>query len=421
MNFSTIDSQFTATDKDKKKNIVIVILAFLLALAPFLGAVSPRVLVAIPPIFAILFYWGHCFLLGARPVLNRNLILVFIALLLLPTLSVLWAIDADIALDRIWKNILTIFPAAVFLSVLQGPLGEKILPVFCKILPLTLLAGLLITAVNLNGEGIIYSAFRGFELDSGFNLSVFNRSVVVTTLCFFCGVYALKHSGFSQIKKTMIGACLLILLLDVFYLTHSQSAHLAFALAFFPFLFFPVRSRLAWVILWLILSALLMGAPWLAQYLFDAYPRSFSELDWFKNSYALERLEIWDFVSRYALGNPLYGFGIEATKAVKAFDTQKIYVHVATILHPHNFALQLWIEFGIIGILACAGFFATLFKAMYEMKPAHARLSLALFIGVLSVSATGYGLWQGWWLGLMILMAAYVVVFSHHNDQNLLS
>ena len=57
--------------------------------------------------------------------------------------------------------------------------------------------------------------------------------------------------------------------------------------------------------------------------------------------YAGARMEIWDYVSRYALQNPLYGFGVEATRQVPSFGSTESYQEGQTILHPHNFVLQL--------------------------------------------------------------------------------
>src|SRR5436190_23671517 len=90
--------------------------------------------------------------------------------------------------------------------------------------------------------------------------------------------------------------------------------------------------------------------------MFRILPPWIDHVPWlgYGQAFANNRLEIWDFVSRYALRHPLHGFGIEATRAVEAFDSQQIYQKKATILHPHNFAIQMWIEFGLIGGLLAA-------------------------------------------------------------------
>ena len=134
--------------------------------------------------------------------------------------------------------------------------------------------------------------------------------------------------------------------------------------------------------------------------------------EWFQNSYSANRLEIWDFVARYALENPLYGFGIEATKAVEDFDTRMLYHEDTTVLHPHNFALQFWIEFGVIGALFISAVIYYLFQIASYLKAPAGKLALASILAYMSVAATGYGFWQGWYMGLMIVMAAYCVILN---------
>ncbi len=121
-------------------------------------------------------------------------------------------------------------------------------------------------------------------------------------------------------------------------------------------------------------------------------------------------MEIWDFVARRALENPLYGFGVEATKAMKDFDTARIYHPTTQILHPHNFALQIWIEFGVIGALLASGFFTWLCVSISKLNIAEARQCLPALMACITLAAVTYGLWQGWWLGSFILLAVFCVL-----------
>jgi O-antigen ligase len=119
------------------------------------------------------------------------------------------------------------------------------------------------------------------------------------------------------------------------------------------------------------------------------------------------RLEIWDFISRRALQSPFIGHGTEATKSI-TFDTAQLYQPGKTILHPHNFALQLWIEFGAFGAALGAAFLGDILSRIYKFDLPLRRFSLALLMASLSVASTGYGLWQGWWLGVFCLLIAFI-------------
>ncbi len=387
-------------------------LAFLLCLMPVLGALAPRLLAGLPAILGIAFFLAHRVMEGNWPHISRTHLLAFAFVLLLPFASVLWSIDPGFALDRSFKIALTILPGLLLLAALNTPWADQIIPCFFRFLPLALIAGLAITVINLSCWGAIQVALDGFERDPDFNLSNFNRASSVLTISLFAGLYALQRASYSDKSRRNIFAALLLLMGALLCLTDSQSAHLAFAAAILPFLFFPVQSKAAWTALWGIIFVLLLGAPFLAQVMFDLYPRELSNLDWFKYSYALERLEIWDFVSRYALQSPLYGYGIEATRMIENFDSETLYFPEAKVLHPHNFALQFWIEFGVIGVMVCAGFFGFIFRQLHRMETQAARTTLAMFFAILSIAATGYGLWQGWWLGVMLMAAIYSVIFS---------
>ena len=112
------------------------------------------------------------------------------------------------------------------------------------------------------------------------------------------------------------------------------------------------------------------------------------------------RLHIWSFVERLILTHPITGWGLDASRAWPG----------DIPLHPHNGALQLWLELGAVGVALTALFLAWLFSriAVLEQQErgaaaaAAASLSAYLIIGALS-----FGVWQEWWLALAaVAMAA---------------
>ncbi|MEZ5918889.1 MAG: O-antigen ligase family protein [Alphaproteobacteria bacterium] len=111
-----------------------------------------------------------------------------------------------------------------------------------------------------------------------------------------------------------------------------------------------------------------------------------------------------------ALEQPLHGFGIEATRALTDFDTRQLYSPTKGVLHPHNFTLQLWIEFGLPGVLLAGAFIGFILRKIGTLPGHAARVALATFIATLCVASTGYGLWQGWWLGSFAALAAFTVI-----------
>jgi O-antigen ligase len=192
--------------------------------------------------------------------------------------------------------------------------------------------------------------------------------------------------------------------------TQSQSAQLAVLGGVAAFLFFPYRVKSAWTVLAVLITGVMLVLPFVAQAAFQHLAFALHDMSWFSKGYAADRLEIWDYVSRRALERPLYGFGIEATRAITDFDTQQLYSPTKGVLHPHNFTLQLWIEFGLPGVLLAGGFIGFILNGIGTLPRSVARVALATFIAALCVASTGYGLWQGWWLGSFAALAAFAVI-----------
>jgi O-antigen ligase len=136
---------------------------------------------------------------------------------------------------------------------------------------------------------------------------------------------------------------------------------------------------------------------------------------WLSSGYAAPRMEIWDMVARKALEQPFFGFGLDATRDIPHFETQNLYNPMDHVLHPHNFVLQIWIEFGALGVALISAFFAVVLKTISEQPESHQRWLLSLFMAMTAVAATSYGLWQAWWLGLMMTLALLCVVMTREK------
>jgi O-antigen ligase len=116
------------------------------------------------------------------------------------------------------------------------------------------------------------------------------------------------------------------------------------------------------------------------------------------------RLNIWTFATQTFLDNPVRGLGLDSSRAFP--DLIK--------LHPHNGALQIWFELGVIGAALGAAFWGLLFRRMairaYDERlfPAVCAATATVY---LTIGALSFGLWQEWWICLGALaMAACVLV-----------
>jgi O-antigen ligase len=148
---------------------------------------------------------------------------------------------------------------------------------------------------------------------------------------------------------------------------------------------------------------------------------------------AVHRLVIWDFAAARIAEKPITGWGLEASRAIPGgrarpdaatldrlnirAPAQRDFLampHVQVMpLHPHNGALQLWLELGGIGALIGAALILALgVAASRSAAPAVGAgiLASAAVTGMLS-----FGLWQAWWVASLLLAMVALALVPRRN------
>jgi O-antigen ligase len=126
------------------------------------------------------------------------------------------------------------------------------------------------------------------------------------------------------------------------------------------------------------------------------------------------RLLIWSFAGDRIAERPLGGWGLDASRAIPGGDDPIRPGETWMPLHPHNAALQVWLELGAPGAALFALVAALVWGALgrVEWPPlfaAAAGASLATaFIGCFGT----YGIWQEWWLGTLSFSLFLVLVMA---------
>jgi O-antigen ligase len=109
-----------------------------------------------------------------------------------------------------------------------------------------------------------------------------------------------------------------------------------------------------------------------------------------------ERMGYWTFATARIAEHPLRGWGLDASRTFGA----------AIGLHPHNGAIQTWLELGVLGATLMALAWALAFRRLADdarsLVTAAAAASAAVYLFFGSVS---FGVWQEWWLALGALVA----------------
>jgi O-antigen ligase len=122
------------------------------------------------------------------------------------------------------------------------------------------------------------------------------------------------------------------------------------------------------------------------------------------------RVSIWRFASALIAHRPLLGYGLDASRAFGD----------AIPMHPHDAAIQLWLETGVLGALLGALFWGWLFFRIQRVgreDPVWAAMACATAAAYLLISAISFGVWQEWWLGLgAIAIACCAMVLQTRRE-----
>jgi O-antigen ligase len=135
--------------------------------------------------------------------------------------------------------------------------------------------------------------------------------------------------------------------------------------------------------------------------------------DSFKIS-AGHRLLIWCFAGDRIAERPVTGWGLDASRAIPGGDDPIRPRETWMPLHPHNAALQVWLELGAPGTALFALLAALVWGALARVEwpplfaaAAGASLTMA-FVGGFAT----YGIWQEWWLGTLSFSLFLVLVMA---------
>ena len=126
------------------------------------------------------------------------------------------------------------------------------------------------------------------------------------------------------------------------------------------------------------------------------------------------RLLIWRFAGDRIAEHPLIGWGLDSSRMVPGGKEQARQWQDLMPLHPHNAALQLWLELGLPG----AALFALLVSLLWwrladaAWPPLYTAAAGGGLTAALVILFEAYGVWQEWWLGALALMLFLVLVMG---------
>jgi len=267
----------------------------------------------------------------------------------------------------------------------------------------------------LTGAFILACFMMVFELRSGLVLRhslgmrsdsfIFNRPVL-TLLVLVPPLAAWFVGGVRHGWAFSIG--LVLLLSGTALLSDSGAAVLGLIMAGLACAMAWFAPRWAWRLAGVAFAVAMIVAPAIGPISSNLISPSLH--DAIAGGHSRERVEVWNSFGAAVREQPLLGagFGVsprmgETSVARKVPEGEQ---KMLAIGHPHNVALQIWVELGVVGVALALAVIFLLLRAVTRQSDLAGAFSLTLIGAAATVALVGHGAWQGWWaasLGAAIL------------------
>jgi exopolysaccharide production protein ExoQ len=131
----------------------------------------------------------------------------------------------------------------------------------------------------------------------------------------------------------------------------------------------------------------------------------------------LHRIEIWHYASNLVFEKPLFGWGLDSSRSLaeKVIVERGGYEFPVLPIHPHNAFLQVWLELGLVGVCFGIAIGLTVLRGIGQLPRQSQPVALAAFAGSMAMIAVAYGVWQVWWIGVLILSLLMIHVLARQH------
>jgi hypothetical protein len=239
-----------------------------------------------------------------------------------------------------------------------------------------------------------------------------NRCILGLTLLFWPMVLVCLRLGETPARRALLLAGLVPVVAAIFRSSHGTSkiAFLGAALLFALFWYWPRLAKGTAAIYWLV--ATLLFAPIAS----IAYAKEMHLSRWLPQS-GQHRIVIWGYTAEQIPNAPLFGVGINTTRAMgETTDYDRLEpvpgtgFKRSTNLHAHSGYLQTWYEAGAVGVafLLTLGLFVlrSFDRAPEAVQPFYYATFLACALG----GASSFNLWQPWFMASFGFAAVFATL-----------
>jgi len=217
----------------------------------------------------------------------------------------------------------------------------------------------------------------------------------------------------------VIGGLILLIAGWVAFSFETEVNAAAFVLASLAAMLAYIWPRTVISVLFGALAGAFIVLPLIMPGLISALPDSFREalpLSW------LWRLEIWSFAGELVQEKLWFGYGLDASRVLNGEMNLAGYNIERLPHHPHNAALQVWLETGLVGSLLLA-YTLVAIGGRIAMSSRLSKLQAVSIVWVLMIYVSliffSYGVWQEWHQAAVALAATAVLFLGaksrHHG------
>lgn len=324
--------------------------------------------------------------------------LAFAAVLpLWAALSALWALDGFAALATAGKLAAVLFAGLLLATQSAALSSETLVRAGRAFLAGFALAALYLLIETAGGEPVHRWVLEIQGRAAEFERTVTNRAVSLLFLMSWPAALILWHRRGSLVATLPPFIAMLVVALGV-----SRSAGMAIAAASLFALFAALPGRMGSRLLAAAMAAAILLTPLLPGTL--PSPARLEQAVPERLYSAVHRLYIWEFAAERIAERPFAGWGMDAARRLPGGDQKLPQGGHRMNMHPHNAAVQTWLELGAPGaawwFALCAGLLL-----LAGSGPPVARLCLtALVGGSLAIAHLSFGIWQTWWMSALVLL-----------------
>ena len=265
------------------------------------------------------------------------------------------------------------------------------------------LLGAVVGAAATLVVGQVYAAVTGDSLWGQYAkgpTTTMNNGAAILALLLFPAVAPLWKKGrWAWAAGLSIAVMLVLLLLP------SAAALLALVTGMAVFLAANKWiGNVSRVLAWSAAAAILLSPVLEAG--FSPVPEIREQLEKASSSTA-HRILIWEYSVAKIKEQPLAGWGMDAARHLGGGKKVMSFLELMP-LHPHNGALQVWLELGLPGAVLAAALAASVFLAAGRRTPHAAAAACAACAGYLVIGSLSYGVWQTWWVAVAWILTVFI-------------